>query len=285
MGLFSRKSSKVSTNGQLPSDGGSNRTSASIKSPKLANGASFSSLALPEVKLAPPPDPSLDPAAYLKSVHAIRARTQLVYQRAKRNQLQHFTVDGSKFGETAAYVVSIIKRDFAPDYHSIPAHGRWQHFEAGGRPRVDHLLASWSGEVDAQERTRRLLDLFLVSVLLDAGAGSRWSYKSVESGKIYRRSEGLAIASLEMFKAGYFSSSPDNPCQVDSAGLQRLSAQHLAKGLQISEQNPIAGLEGRAGLLARLAKALRNTTFFGSSARPGGMLGTSKAMQIGFSVY
>ena len=245
-----------------------------MKSPKLANGASFSSLALPEVKLPPPPDPSLDPAAYLRSIYAVRARTQLVYQRAKRNQLRHFTVDGSKFGETAAYIVSIIKRDFAPDYHSIPDHGRWQHFEAGGRPRIDQLLESWSTEVDAQERTRRLLDLFLVSVLLDAGAGTRWSYKSVESGKIYKRSEGLAIASLEMFKAGYFSSNQHNPCQVDSAGVQRLTVQHLAQGLQISDQNPIAGLEGRAGLLARLAGALRNPTFFGAGARPGGMLGT-----------
>ena len=204
----------------------------------------------------------------------MRARTQLVYQRAKRNQLQHFTVDGSKFGETAAYLVSIIKRDFAPDYHSIPAHGRWQHFEAGGRPRVDQLLRSWSSEVDAQERTRRLLDLFLVSVLLDAGAGTRWSYKSKESGKIYKRSEGLAIASLEMFKSGYFSSSQGNPCQVDSAGLQGLNVQSLAKGLQVSDQNPIAGLEGRAGLMSRLATALRNPTFFGADARPGRMLGT-----------
>ena len=269
MGLFSKKSSKNSANG----DGSSIKTNSSLKSPKLANGASFSSLALPEVKLAPAPDPSLDPAAYLRSIYAVRARTQLVYQRAKRNQLRHFTVDGSKFSDTATYVVSIIKRDFAPDYHSIPSHGRWQHFEAGGRPRVDQLLSSWGSSVDAQERTRRLLDLFLVSVLLDAGAGARWSYKSTESGKTYKRSEGLAIASLEMFKAGYFSSSPGNPHQVDSAGLQRLNVQNLAAGLQVTAQNPIAGLEGRAGLLARLAAALRNPTFFGRGARPGDMLG------------
>jgi hypothetical protein len=38
-------------------------------------------------------------------------------------------------------------------------------------------------------------------VLLDAGAGTTWTYKSVENGKIYKRSEGIAIASLEMFKS------------------------------------------------------------------------------------
>jgi hypothetical protein len=45
-----------------------------------------------------------------------------------------------------------------------------------------------------------LIDLFLVSVLLDAGAGTQWSFKSAENGRVYRRSEGIAVASLEMFK-------------------------------------------------------------------------------------
>lgn len=117
------------------------------------------------------------------------------------------------------------------------------------------------------------MDLFLVSVLLDAGAGTRWSYKSKESGKIYRRSEGLAIASLEMFKAGYFSSDSLEPCQVDSAGLKKLTAQQLAKGLQVSEANPIMGLEGRASLLYKLGDALGNKSLFGLIGRPGHMLG------------
>ena len=54
--------------------------------------------------------------------------------------------------------------------------------------------------VDNNERCRRLIDLILVSVLLDAGAGTEWSYRSLEDGMTYRRSEGIAVASLEMFK-------------------------------------------------------------------------------------
>ncbi len=81
------------------------------------------------------------------------------------------------------------------------------------------------------------------------------------------------MASLEMFKAGYFSSDSLEPCQVDSVGLKRLSVQQLAKGLQVSEANPINGLEGRAGLLSRLADALKNTVLFGREERPGHMLG------------
>ena len=148
---------------------------------------------------------------------------------------------------------------------------------------MDQLLLLWGG-IDVQEKTRRLLDLFLVSVLLDAGAGTRWSYKSKESGKIYKRSEGLAIASLEMFKGGYFSSDQANPYQVDSDGLRRANVATLAKGLQVTEVNSIAGLEGRAGLLSRLSDALRNPTYFGAAGRPGHMLGTCR-LQEETSIY
>lgn len=76
-----------------------------------------------------------------------------------------------------------------------------------------------------------------------------------------------------MFKAGYFSSDTQETSQVDSLGLKRLSVQQLAKGLQVSEHNPIAGLEGRAGLLSRLGDALQNSALFGAEGRPGHMLG------------
>ncbi|MCJ1231550.1 hypothetical protein MMC12_008227 [Toensbergia leucococca] len=272
MGLFNRK---ISNDGDSVASTGTRSSIKPLNSPpltKFTNGSAFSIPSLPDVTLPKPPDPHLDPAAYLRSLNSVRARSKLVFSKAKRNQLAHFHVDLGKFKETASYVVSIIKRDYAPDYQSIPAHGRWQHFEVGGRPRVDQLLASWPTSIDNQEKTRRLIDLFLVSVLLDAGAGNRWSYKSKESGKMYRRSEGLAVASLEMFKAGLFSSDPTEPCQVDGAGLRKLTVDQLAKGMQVSDTNIVAGLEGRAGLLSNLADALNNQKLFGVDARPGNML-------------
>ncbi|KAF2634028.1 hypothetical protein P280DRAFT_71194 [Massarina eburnea CBS 473.64] len=269
MGLFSRKSSK-----QAISPGGSmvSMSNASLKSPVPSTANGRSRMSFPEVPMPRAPDPTLDPVAYLRSIYAIRERSRLVLEKARQNQLKHFTVDMSKLQDTAAYVVSIIKRDYAPDYAAIPPHGRWQHFDVGGRPRVDQLMASWPSTVDAQERTRRLMDLFLVSVLLDAGAGAKWQYRSKESGRIYRRSEGLAVASLEMFKAGLFSSNLNEPCQVDSAGLKKLTMESLARGLQVTEQNPLDGLQGRAGLLMRLGDALQNQEVFGLEARPGNML-------------
>lgn len=170
-------------------------------------------------------------------------------------------------------MVTVAQRDFAPDYASIPPHGRWQHFNVGGRDRISDLLSSWPSAVDPSERCRRLLDLFFVSVLLDAGAGTSWSYKSKQNGRTYRRSEGLAIASLEMFKAGTFSSNSNQPHQVDGEGLKKLTVEIMGAGLQVSETNPLAGLEGRANLLIRLSEALNNQQFFGADARPGNMLG------------
>lgn len=92
------------------------------------------------------------------------------------------------------------QRDYDAPFTSIPGHGRYQHFAVGGRDRIAHLLSTFPEDVDNAERCKRMIDLFLVSVLLDAGAGNRWSYKSAENGRVYKRSEGLAVASLEMFK-------------------------------------------------------------------------------------
>lgn len=61
---------------------------------------------------------------------------------------------------------------------------------------------------------------------------------------------------------------------MTGAALKNLTVDALAKGLQISDTNPIDGLEGRSSLLMKLGDAMDNQTFFGVDARPGNMLGT-----------
>jgi hypothetical protein len=101
----------------------------------------------------------------------------------------------------------------------IPPHGRWRHFDIDNEPRIQRLRQQWSLSLtpDVKEESKRLLDLFLVSVLLDAGAGSQWVYHEIGTDRSYGRSEGLAIASLDMFKAGFFSGLDDQPYRVDGA--------------------------------------------------------------------
>lgn len=78
-------------------------------------------------------------------------------------------------------------------------------------------MKRWSSEdgVDQTEITRRLVDLFFVSVLLDAGAGDVWRFKEPETGQVIVRSEGIAVASLHMFTAGSFSSDSSLKEKVD----------------------------------------------------------------------
>ncbi len=99
----------------------------------------------------------------------------------------------------------------------IPPHGRWRHLDAG-HSRVEPMIASWrssSEPPDNVEICKRLIDLFLVSVLLDAGAGNLWSYTEPGTGTTFTRSEGLGVASIYMFQNGVFSGDTNQPYRVD----------------------------------------------------------------------
>lgn len=65
--------------------------------------------------------------------------------------------------------------------------------------------------------------------------------------------------------------------------LKQLTVEALAKGLQVSPENPITGLEGRASLLIKLGKALDNQEIFGVDARPGNMLGRYHRVRVNVS--
>ncbi|RHZ50480.1 hypothetical protein Glove_498g21 [Diversispora epigaea] len=216
---------------------------------------------------------------YLKSLKAIRERSKKVYQKAESNALNHFQVDLSKLQNAVEVINKLMKRDYE-SIKDIPPHGRWRHFDVGGKPRVQHLIEKkWKKEqgCETREITRRLLDLFVVSVLLDAGAGSSWSYKEPSTGEIYNRSEGLAIASLDMFISGIFSSSTSQPYQVDADKLINIREDDVRLAFQVNENNLLEGLEGRANLLSRLGYALKtHLEFFKSEEnsylRPGNLL-------------
>ncbi|KAF1950417.1 DUF1688-domain-containing protein [Byssothecium circinans] len=216
---------------------------------------------------------------YLLSLNAVRDRAQKVGQAAEAGKLSHFDVHEERLGDVAEFVTSVITRDFGPDnYHTIPPHGRWQHFETGGIPRIASLLSEWraadGGGVDDREITRRLVDLFFVSVLLDAGAGDQWRFKEPGTERVYERSEGIAVASLWMFKGLVFTVGKEaGGMVVDGKGLEGLKTQTLAEYFQITETNPILGLESRAELLRGLGTSLLSQPeVFGPEGRPGNVV-------------
>jgi len=64
---------------------------------------------IPKIEMPKAPDPSVDPAGYLRSIGSVRERCRLVLRKAERNQLRHFEVDMGKFEDTTRFVVSVIK--------------------------------------------------------------------------------------------------------------------------------------------------------------------------------
>ncbi len=209
-----------------------------------------------------------DPVATLRALPTIRERCRLIYAAAQRDELQHFGLDEGKLDDVAAYVHAVIQERFPSGMDAVPNHSRYRHFEPGGVDRLAQLRAACGGDgTDAREMARRLVDLVVVSVLLDAGAGDSWKYVEEATGQTINRSEGLGVASFHMFMDGAFSSDTENKFQADSKGLQALTTEAIRKGFQVDEAtNLLVGAEGRADLLRRLGQALEeHPEYFASS--------------------
>jgi hypothetical protein len=166
--------------------------------------------------------------------------------------------------------VLAVTRSLYPDLSRIPYHGRYRHFDVGGVPR----LAQFAAKISPFSRDDQLaarFELVISSVLLDAGAGDSWRYRAVDGG-VYARSEGLAVASYELYANGGLGGSASAP-RADAAGLAQLSAEALALAFQVSEDNPLTGLEGRADLLRRLGKLVADMPEFFARAGEAPRLG------------
>ena len=190
-------------------------------------------------------------AEELRTTAAVRQRAGQLLSRSRAGDSEWFTVHDDALPKAAGEVADVTRAHY-PDL-AIPYHSRWRHFEAGGvdrRAELDTRL----GSCDAAARARAMIDLTVVSVLLDAGAGPGWGYR--EAGRRFTRSEGLGVASFHAFAAGLFSADPSDPLRVDPAGLRALTPARLAEAFQVRPDNPLVGLDGRVALLRRLGDAL-----------------------------
>jgi hypothetical protein len=199
-------------------------------------------------------------------------------------ELRHFRVDLARLDAAVDLVLTATQKAY-PNF-DVPFHSRWRHFVVGGVDRWA-VLAEAKGWRDEKERARAEFDLAMISVFLDAGAGAAWRYRDVLTGAEIGRSEGLALASLDMFASGAFSANADEPLRADAAALERLTVADLRRGFQIAEGNPLVGLEGRIGLLRRLGKqvaALKQIFARKDTARPGGLFDHLATMAKGESL-
>lgn len=165
---------------------------------------------------------------------------------AEAGGLAEWRVDLARLPETAAFVAGVIRARY-PDLQ-VPFHARWRHFVAGGHDLWSELSAATDWP-DRETRARAAFDLAVTSVLLDAGAGPAWRFADAATGTLATRSEGLGIASFRLFQSGALSADGRS---LRADGLTGLTAETLARAFQVSADNPLVGLEGRAALLRRL---------------------------------
>jgi hypothetical protein len=214
-------------------------------------------------------------AAYsLLNAQAVRERAQRMFEIGFFRTLPNFAIRFEKLDHAADLVLKAVDKNY-PSLE-VPFHSRWRHFVISGHDRSQDLLEDIK---DPAARSRFAFDLAIVSVLLDAGAGPQWRYRDPITGGELSRSEGLAVASLMMFALGAFSShaktsrQPIDQLRADGQVLANLDVQTLLKGFQVTAQNPLVGLEGRAALLQALGRlTLEHPEIFAlhDSPRPGG---------------
>jgi hypothetical protein len=200
----------------------------------------------------------------LLSADAVRARCAIVSEAVQRGETQYFRLIPGRLDEAVRRVVDVIRRRY-PDL-AVLHHSRWRHFSTGG---VDRAALVAPG-ADAAETVRARIDLAIVSVLLDAGAGPHWRYREAQTGQVLSRSEGLAVASLRAMQAGLFSADPAAPWRADARALARITPENLAPAFQHTAGNGLVGFDGRVLLLRRLGQVCAATpALFGAPARVG----------------
>lgn len=196
----------------------------------------------------------------------IRAQSKAVHEYTAKG-LGFFEIDESRFQPTVDFVIKVIRQNY-PSLE-IPFHSRWGHFRAGQIDRPKKLKALLT-ELDPLERARTELDLVITSVLLDAGAGAQWGYHEESTDQKFDRSEGLGVASYHMFLSGVMSEDRES-LRADVDGLRKVSVRDLKKYFQVTEGNPLVGVEGRVGLLNGLGRAVENERIF-KDGRPGNIV-------------
>ena len=207
----------------------------------------------------------------LLSAQAVRERAHRMLAIGLDDKLPHFRIDLRRLDQAVDLVIDTTRQNYPSLV--VPFHSRWRHFVFNGEDRWAAIAkdANWH---DRAARARAAFDLAIVSVLLDAGVGPQWHYCDAPTGRSVGRSEGLALASIDMFSRGIFSSKTSDLLRADAECLMRLSDPTIGEGLQVSGYNPLIGLSGRADLLRRLgALVAAKPDIFGrkDKPRPGGL--------------
>lgn len=203
----------------------------------------------------------------LLSAEAVRSQSARVTSRI-RNGGGLFEVNEAALDGCAQRVVDVTL-DRYPTLE-IPYHSRWRHFRTSDAVELERRLHELLAGLDPIDAARVGFDLVIPSVLLDAGAGAQWAFRAPDAEAPIGRSEGLGLASLDMFLDGAFSN--DRSARTDAEALRSLTTEQLASGFQVSDSNPLVGAEGRLNLLRSLGATIAAQPDLFPTGRPGDLV-------------
>jgi hypothetical protein len=189
----------------------------------------------------------------LYDLSTIRERANLIYKLGLEGKLKFFNINEDVIDDAAKLVADTTKSNY-PNL-DVPYHSRWRHFEVVEGSLYKEILQVLSG-LNRNESLKRKVELVFISSLLDAGAGSTWQYEL--DGKIYSRSEGLAVATMKMYLDGQMSSVND-PCGIGGKGLLSISESEFCASFQVTDSNPLVGVKNRVSIMHSIGKALQDT--------------------------
>ena len=214
-------------------------------------------------------------AAYsLLNAQAVRDRAHRMLALGLDDKLPNFRVDLDRLDDAVDLVVAVMQKNYPT--LDVPFHSRWRHFVTYGFDRHTDLAEDFT---DPTARARADFDLAIVSVLLDAGAGPQWRYRDpITGGRFFalgRLGAGQPrhVCLWRLFFRHGISADPTDQLRVDADALANLDTETLRKGFQVTDSNPLVGLEGRADLLRALGRLVtQRPEIFAlhDTPRPGG---------------
>ena len=150
---------------------------------------------------------NFEPIEFLNSPKTIRERCNQLYLLGLEDRLENFCIREDRLPIS----VDLVKDEILANYPdlNIPPHSRWQHFDVRG---TNHWSPYKSKFRDDRDLLLAQIDLAVISVLLDAGAGPSWCFQDPLTGESNSRSEGLAIG------RGISSLSDKSSCWVGRKG-------------------------------------------------------------------
>ena len=208
----------------------------------------------------------------LLSAQAVRTRAQRMLALGLEDWLSNFRVDLTRLDDAAELVTATMRKAY-PSL-DIPFHSRWRHFVVDGIDRFDEI-AKTGDFIDRAARARAEFDLAIVSVFLDAGAGDAMALFRRAERRTHRPLGRAGTRKPRHVRARrLFCKIRLTRLRVDAAVLARLTPAQLIEGFQVTDDNSLVGLEGRAALLRALGNlVVDNANVFArnDTARPGGL--------------